>query len=45
MGAGKKVPGQAMAGKYSSAVNALKSQDASKTGAQPQPTALDKLAS
>jgi len=45
MGAGKKTPGQAMAGKYSGAINAAKSQGIPAKGPQPQPTALDKLAS
>jgi|GEM_PF-4873476 len=45
MGAGKKIPGQPMAGKYSGAVNAAKSQSIPTKNPQLQSTALDKLAS
>jgi hypothetical protein len=45
MGAGKKMPGQQMAGKYSGAMNAAKAQGVPPKGSQPQPTALNKLAS
>jgi hypothetical protein len=39
------MPGQQMAGKYSGAINAAKSQGVPPKGPQPQPTALNKLAS